>query len=340
MTWIRLDDSAPDHKKLRRAGADACWLWVRGLAYSNRLHTDGKLDKDVFDVVVGNVWPMKKAMALAAKLCSDTVGLWYDRGDHFEIHDYEQYQGEATREEEEIRKEYEKLRKRDQRAAKRARLDALSVPESVPDKSQDSVPDNYTDRSPVVPGTVPRAPASLREHAPARVPGPSRSEPPRTDPSPDEREARSTRTDAPPEVHETPEGDSLFAAQATARSLLEREFKNRVVAKTCNPPGQSPAYQKALTSMARWLCESAQLRACSVDTVIAELLEGFFADATAVSKGFPITFLANNPTQYLPAARRAQGAVSVRGAMAPVSLVHDRGRVDVRAAIDAMEKTK
>lgn len=112
MTWTRTDDTAPHHPKLIRAGAEACWLWQSGLCYSNAQKLDGRLPKDLLHMLYP---PLNKKLAkLAATLCS--VRLWHDRGDHYEIHDYAQYQDAAMKEAVEARRSYERDRKRQQRS--------------------------------------------------------------------------------------------------------------------------------------------------------------------------------------------------------------------------------
>lgn len=129
MTWVRIDDTAPHHPKMLRAGPDACWLWLSGLCYSNAHRLNGKLSKDLLSALspaFGN-----KAKALAAKLV--LVGLWHDEGDHYEIHDYHEFQEQALKENVDDRREYERERKRQQRQQKKAG----HVPDDVPDSPGD-----------------------------------------------------------------------------------------------------------------------------------------------------------------------------------------------------------
>jgi hypothetical protein len=174
VTWVRTDDGCPYHPKMLRAGAEACWLWQAGNCYSNAHRLNGKIGKDLLPVLYPPLG--SKAKRLATKLVA--VGLWHDRGDHYEIHDYRQYQEQALKEVVEARREYERERKRKQRSAGH-------VPDRVPDDSS-PVPDpcpNGTSRAPAIPARpVPARPSPDGEKgsdsgaSPAPPSGPSVAE--------------------------------------------------------------------------------------------------------------------------------------------------------------------
>lgn len=126
MTWVRIDDHATTHPKLRDAGAEAAWLWVCGLAWCNGKHTDGVIRKADVGALYHHArdWSDAKAEVAAGRLVE--VRLWHDEGDSWRIHDYAVYQEEATRNVVEERREYERTRKARQRAA------ARGVPPKVP----------------------------------------------------------------------------------------------------------------------------------------------------------------------------------------------------------------
>lgn len=88
MTWIKLDDNFPDHPKMLGLSAEAGWLWVRCLAYCNRLRTDGRVPRIVAE-------RMTRRSAAARELVA--IGLWRDCADHFEVHDYLDYQSSAAK---------------------------------------------------------------------------------------------------------------------------------------------------------------------------------------------------------------------------------------------------
>jgi hypothetical protein len=82
MSWFKLDDHFPDHPKILAAGGDAAWLWVCGGCYCARHLTDGLIPKAAVPRLSDRRNPMKLAQRLVE------VGLWIDRGDHFGMHDY------------------------------------------------------------------------------------------------------------------------------------------------------------------------------------------------------------------------------------------------------------
>ena len=96
MSWVKIDDNAPEHPKLLRLaelakegdkGAAACWLWVCGLAYCNRQRVrDGFIPA----LKVAQLYPVKGAAGLAARLVE--VGLWELAEGGYRIHDYNEYQ--------------------------------------------------------------------------------------------------------------------------------------------------------------------------------------------------------------------------------------------------------
>lgn len=91
MAWVRIEDTVTEHRKHLKAGPAACWLWVCGIAYSQRQLTDGFIP----DEAVPLLGVAKGAKALAEILV--TVGL-FDRAEGgYRVHDYHDYN--RTREE-------------------------------------------------------------------------------------------------------------------------------------------------------------------------------------------------------------------------------------------------
>lgn len=82
MGWVYLDDGFVDHPKVDAAGGDAGWLYVCGLSYARRTGSEGKVPKHR----LARLSDRENAVELAARLVK--VGLWLERKDHYEIHDY------------------------------------------------------------------------------------------------------------------------------------------------------------------------------------------------------------------------------------------------------------
>lgn len=77
-----IEEDFPSHPKIAKAGGDAGWLHVCALAWASK-HMTGDIPK----TMVAQLSDRKQPLKLAARLCE--VGLWHDRGDYFQIHDWE-----------------------------------------------------------------------------------------------------------------------------------------------------------------------------------------------------------------------------------------------------------
>jgi hypothetical protein len=91
MSWVKIDDGAPDHPKQLKAGAEACWLWVCGLAYCNR--QTKRRDGFIPEEKVPALYPVRGATRLAEKLVE--VGLWERVTGGYLVHDYLEFQPTA-----------------------------------------------------------------------------------------------------------------------------------------------------------------------------------------------------------------------------------------------------
>ncbi len=90
MSWVRIDDAAPDHPKLVGLDDDAFALWVRGLCYCARHSTDGKIPL----AAVPRMTAAKKWAAVAAKL--QAAGLWESTPEGYVVHDFLDYNPSAS----------------------------------------------------------------------------------------------------------------------------------------------------------------------------------------------------------------------------------------------------
>jgi hypothetical protein len=91
MAWVRIDDQAPRHEKLLKAGPAAAWLWVCGIAHAQSQLTDGI----VTDIALPFIGVAKGTKELARRLVD--VGLWERVKDGYRVHDYHDYN--ATKDE-------------------------------------------------------------------------------------------------------------------------------------------------------------------------------------------------------------------------------------------------
>lgn len=159
MQWVKMDCQALSHPKLLRAGAEGVVLWVAGLCHCNTHATNGRIDLDMVPLLYPPLGAAKAKRA-AKRLCE--VGLWHDCGTHFQVHDYEDWQAEAAKEAVEAKREYERSRKQQQRLRGQS---PGRVPDIVPDKTSNGVPDVSRTDVPECPGMSPRA--RTRAGAPA-----------------------------------------------------------------------------------------------------------------------------------------------------------------------------
>lgn len=104
MPWVKLDDQFPHHPRIVEAGDMAAWLYVAGLCYAGQFLTDGVIPKGQLRRLTNLSKPEREALRLV------DVGLWHDKDDHYEIHDYHQWNPpaakvKAKREADRVRKE-------------------------------------------------------------------------------------------------------------------------------------------------------------------------------------------------------------------------------------------
>lgn len=84
MSWVRLDDQMPDHPKLLGVSDAAFRLHVHALCYSARQLTDGRVPGEF--VRLHRRFGTRYADELVA------AGVWVKTENHYEIHDYTEYQ--------------------------------------------------------------------------------------------------------------------------------------------------------------------------------------------------------------------------------------------------------
>lgn len=113
MAWARLDDGFYDHPKVLRV-AHSCsaagFLHVRAITYCCKHLTDGRVTKHAVESLV----PVQRDRDEQVGALLE-AGLWYDDGDAYAIHDFQDYQ--PTRDEVAEKRRKDRERKRQERAA-------------------------------------------------------------------------------------------------------------------------------------------------------------------------------------------------------------------------------
>ena len=90
MSWVRLDDGAPGHRKIVGLSDAAFRLWVVGLTYCNQQANDGRFSAASARIMTGYLASPELGRGAMAELCA--AGLWTETADGFEVHDYLEYQ--------------------------------------------------------------------------------------------------------------------------------------------------------------------------------------------------------------------------------------------------------
>lgn len=86
MTWVKLDDTFPDHPKVLTVGDAAAWLYVCGLCYCSKHLTDGFIPRSALERLTGQ----PKAPTLASRLVEADMWAVVDGG--WRVHNYEKRQ--------------------------------------------------------------------------------------------------------------------------------------------------------------------------------------------------------------------------------------------------------
>ena len=90
MSWVRLDDGAPGHRKIVGLSDAAFRLWIVGLTYCNQQANDGRFSVASARIMTGYLASPELGRGAIAELC--TAGLWAETSDGYEVHDYLEYQ--------------------------------------------------------------------------------------------------------------------------------------------------------------------------------------------------------------------------------------------------------
>lgn len=91
MSWVLIDDNVPNHPKFLKAGPDASWLWLCGVAYCRKHHTSGHIPR-VALATLGVTTPQPAIHRLVKKLVE--ARLWDETESGWLVHDYERQYGD------------------------------------------------------------------------------------------------------------------------------------------------------------------------------------------------------------------------------------------------------
>ena len=90
MSWVRLDDGAPGHRKIVGLSDAAFRLWIVGLTHCNQQANDGRFSAHAARIMSGYLANPELGRGAIAELCA--AGLWAETADGYEVHDYLEYQ--------------------------------------------------------------------------------------------------------------------------------------------------------------------------------------------------------------------------------------------------------
>ena len=89
MAWVMLDDNFPNHPNATQAGPVAAYLYVCGLCYCRRFHTDGFIPKHAIASLGVSTRPIRMIHSLVE------AGLWDITDGGWKVHDYQEFYTDA-----------------------------------------------------------------------------------------------------------------------------------------------------------------------------------------------------------------------------------------------------
>lgn len=289
MPWGKMDDKAHRNKKVRKLyrmgakGREAYGVWTFRWSWClDDPDLDGFVPEDELDAA---------ELRSAEILCSDLHegrGLWGRVPGGFAFHDFHIYNPTKTQVED------KKAADRERKAGKKP-----------------SDPSGFRAESAATPERIPRG--IQAESLPTRAsPSPSPSQSP-SQPNPGGEEAPAPPPPPPVVTLDPGEPDCPPDERVRLRALVRLKFEGAYFAKRTKTPSWTPANVEKCEQIASWLDANG---GDDPRAVLDRLVAGFFASARAELRGFPIGFLANDPTEYLIAPPTAPRDVR-KGFVAP-----------------------
>jgi len=90
MSWVRLDDGAPGHRKIVGLSDAAFRLWIVGLTHCNQQANDGRFSAHAARIMYGYLASPELGKGAAAELVA--ADLWAPTDDGYEVRNYLEYQ--------------------------------------------------------------------------------------------------------------------------------------------------------------------------------------------------------------------------------------------------------
>lgn len=161
MAWLKIDDNAPGHKKLLKVPPAARWLWVCGLAYCQRLKTDGAIPAEALDT-----FAVKNPKPLASSLVD--ARLWHVDADGYTVHDFLDWNESAEQREAKSEEKGERQRKWREGRRGETRLQVATVDASTRTSADATPPPLPTPLPTPTPQPLPQPPPKMAQSAEVR----------------------------------------------------------------------------------------------------------------------------------------------------------------------------
>lgn len=288
MTWVKIDDGAAQHPKLLRAGPNAVALWLAGLCYANRYHTDGLIPRSALGALYpSDLMSTRARNNAAAQLVR--VGLWLADPEGWRVHEYALYQSEAMRSTVSSRREADRERQRKHREANELAQSNERVSEELA-QSNERVSNEKQQDGPRKTSEI--DPLSQRD---SRAPAYARQIPSRPDQS---------RTDQREDIYS-------LARVEVARSALRQGYAKRYRAETNDAWMGESACSGWIGSVAAWCASTGDPEAAA-----ERVLDGAFANEQLARKRWPWAWIAQDPAAYAAASTEPLSSTTSASQMA------------------------
>lgn len=118
--------------------------------------------------------------------------------------------------------------------------------------------------------------------------------------------------------------------------LVRVAYERAFLAATVSSPGWSATANRAVGEVARWIRDTARNRDEATVALVSDLIAGYFADAYAGARRYPLALLAADPGRYLTAAPSADPRAALRAELAEAEQTGDYTRAsELRARLRA-----